>query len=259
MRLRLATLLPLATLLSLAPFTADAADPSALWKIVSGKCVPHEQTERDPSPCSEVDLSDGVNKGFVVLKDLNGVAQFLLIPTARISGIEDPEILDPDATNYWDKAWRARYFVEERVHTSLPRDAVALAINSSVGRSQDQLHIHIDCVRPDVRQAILANASKIGPQWTDIDSEIGGHKYRAMRLEGADLGARNPFMLLADGDPAARADMSSETLAVIGAVFADGQPGFYLLSGRANILRMDFASSETLLDHDCAILKAPAQ
>src|ERR1700723_3475452 len=91
----------------------------------------------------------GVDKGFVVLKDITGIAQFLLIPTARISGIEDPEILDPQATNYWDAAWRARYFVDERLPTSLPRDAVSLAINSSVGRTQDQLHIHIDCIRPD--------------------------------------------------------------------------------------------------------------
>ena len=57
------------------------------------------------------------NKGFVVLKDIRGVAQFLLIPTARIGGIEDPAILAPDATNYWDAAWRARDFVDGRLHT----------------------------------------------------------------------------------------------------------------------------------------------
>ena len=96
-------------MMALAPGAVQAADPSALWNIVNGKCVPHEQTQRDPSPCSEVDLAHGVDKGFVVLKDINGVAQFLLIPTARISGIDDPAILDPDATNYWDAAWRARY------------------------------------------------------------------------------------------------------------------------------------------------------
>ena len=37
------------TLAVFAPCAANAADPSALWKIVSGKCVPHEQVERDPS------------------------------------------------------------------------------------------------------------------------------------------------------------------------------------------------------------------
>jgi CDP-diacylglycerol pyrophosphatase len=79
--------------LLLVPAGARAADPSALWKIVNGKCVPHEQAADDPSPCAAVDVAGGVDKGFAVLKDMNGVAQFLLIPTARIGGIEDPAIL----------------------------------------------------------------------------------------------------------------------------------------------------------------------
>ena len=81
--------------LLLAPVSGRAADPSALWKIVNGQCVPHEETEHSPSPCAKVDIADGVEKGFVVLKDRNGIAQFLLIPTARISGIDDPAILAP--------------------------------------------------------------------------------------------------------------------------------------------------------------------
>ena len=58
------------------------------------------------------------------------------------------------------------------------------------------------------------------------------------------------------GITAARADMGRETLAVIGATFADGRPGFYLLSDRADALSMNQGSSETLLDHDCAVLKS---
>jgi CDP-diacylglycerol pyrophosphatase len=48
--------------------------------------------------------------------------------------------------------------------------------------------------------------------------------------------------------------MGRETLTVVGAVFPDGKPGFYLLADRASIANMDSASSETLLDHDCAVL-----
>ena len=79
-----------------------------------------------------------------------------------------------------------------------------------------------------------------------------------MRLPGDDLGQRNPFKLLAETDPTAGVDMGSETLAVIGAVFEDGKPGFVLLSSRAGSSQMDVASSESLLDHDCAILKPAA-
>lgn len=242
-----------AIILALAFAPAHAADPSALWKIVNGQCVPHEQTDRDPSPCSEVDLANGVDKGFAVLKDINGIAQFLLIPTARISGMEDPDILDPDATNYWDAAWRARYFVEERAHTSLPRDAVALAINSAVGRTQNQLHIHIDCIRPDVRQAIAANLNTIETVWTPFPVPLAGHTYRSIRLNHETLDTVNPFRLLADSDPKAAADMGDYTLVLVGETFADGTIGFVLLSDHADLADGDRASGEQLLDHACAV------
>jgi CDP-diacylglycerol pyrophosphatase len=233
---------------------AQAADPSALWKIVNGQCVPHEQSERDPSPCSSVDLAQGVDKGFVVLKDLVGVAQFLLIPTARIGGIEDPAILAPDATNYWDAAWQARYFVDERLHTSLPRDAVALAINSAVGRTQDQLHIHIDCIRPDVREALAENLDKVGAVWTPFPVLLAGHTYRALRINQETLDGVNPFRLLADAP--SEGDMGTHTLVLVGATFPDdgspgGSPGFVLLDDHAG--GGDYASGEQLQDHSCAV------
>jgi CDP-diacylglycerol pyrophosphatase len=239
--------------LACAPAGAHAADPSALWKILNGKCVPHEQAQRDPSPCASVDLAEGVEKGFVVLKDINGVAQFLVMPTARISGIEDPAILDPHATNYWDAAWRARYFVEERVKTSLPRDAIALAINSSVGRSQDQLHIHVDCIRPDVRETLAANLDKIGGAWTPFPVPLAGHSYQAIRIDHETLDGINPFRVLVDGDPSTGGDISMHTLVLVGETFADGSKGFVLLDDHANLAAADHASGEELQDHTCAV------
>ncbi len=237
--------------LLLAPVSAQAADPSALWKIVNGKCVPHEQAERDPSPCSDVDIATGVDAGFAVLKDINGVAQFLLIPTARVSGIEDPTILQDSQTNYWSAAWKARYFVEERLHTSLPRDAIVLAINSSAGRSQDQLHIHIDCVRADVRGALAANLDKVGPHWAPFPVPLSGHSYRAIRVDQETLDGVNPFRVLADADP--NADMGQHTLVAVGETFADGSNGFVLLDDHADLAAGDRASGEELQDHSCAI------
>ena len=64
-----------------------AADPDALWKIVNGQCVPDQQDHDNPKPCAMVALQDGIERGYAVLKDLNGATQFLVIPTARISGI----------------------------------------------------------------------------------------------------------------------------------------------------------------------------
>src|SRR5215510_13677139 len=90
--------------------TARAADPNALWNIVHGKCVPHMTAGQGPAPCALVDLAGG----YAVLKDIRGATQFLLIPTARVTGIESPEILVADSPNYWRAAWEARRFVDEK-------------------------------------------------------------------------------------------------------------------------------------------------
>src|SRR5260221_10222820 len=91
---------------------ADAAQKNlsrdALWEVVHNICVPGQLQRHDPKPCLQVDLKDGIEKGFAILKDPRGLAQFLLIPTARISGIESPVILGPGATNYFASAWEAR-------------------------------------------------------------------------------------------------------------------------------------------------------
>ena len=237
--------------LTLTPVIARAADPSALWKIVNGECVPHQETERNPAPCAAVNLEDGGKKGYGVLKDINGVAQFLLIPTSRVGGIEDPAILAPDATNYWDAAWRARSFVDQRLHTSLPRDAVALAINSLIARTQNQLHIHIDCVRPDVRATLAANLDKIAGAWTPFPVPLVGHTYRSLRIDRPNLDGLDPFRLLADDLPHAQNEMGMHTLVLVGANFASGD-GFVLLDDRIDLAAGDRASGEQLQDHTCA-------
>ncbi|MDQ2765132.1 MAG: CDP-diacylglycerol diphosphatase, partial [Pseudomonadota bacterium] len=235
--------------LLLAQVGARAANRSALWKIVHGECVPHEQAVHDPSPCSSVDLARGVARGFAVLKDIKGVAQFLLIPTARIGGIEDPAILAPDATNYWDAAWQARYFVDERVHNALPRDAIAFVVNSSLARSQDQLHIHIDCILPDVRAALAVNLDKVEAVWTPFPIPLAGHRYRSIRINQERLDEVNPFRVLADSDPLAGGDMGMHTLVLVGETFANGSTGFVLLDDHINLATGDDASGEQLQDH----------
>jgi CDP-diacylglycerol pyrophosphatase len=178
-----------------------------------------------------------------------------VIPSTRVTGIESPALLDPAAPNYWADAWQARHDVEQFAHREIPREDLALAVNSVYGRSQDQLHIHVDCIRADVRDALDTVMDRIGPKWATLDISLAGHRYRAMRIAGEDLGDANPFKLLADGDAMARADMGVETLVVAGAVFADGSPGFILLSDRADPSTHDPASGESLMDHGCQVLR----
>src|SRR5215469_16466042 len=115
-----------------------------LWGIISTQCLPDERDHHDPTPCAKVSLDGGQAHGFVLLKDRDGVAQYLLMPSARITGIEDPAILEPDAANYFEKAWEARQVVADKLGRRMDRTGLSVVVNSVYGRSQDQLHLHID-------------------------------------------------------------------------------------------------------------------
>ena len=235
-------------------FLGAATDPDILWKIVHGKCVVDETKFGHAAPCAVVDLP----KGYAILKDIVGETQYLLIPTTRISGIESPAVLAPDAPNYFAEAWSQTSLVEERLGKNLPRQDLSLAINAISGRTQDQLHIHIDCIRADVRDALARHAAAIAPSWGPFPEALAGKPYRAMRIDGETLGQSNPFTLLADGEPGAHADMGAHTLVLAGATFADGKPGFILLDGLADLAKGSVGNGEALQDHACLVGHGPA-
>ncbi len=229
---------------------AHAADPLALWNITNGKCVPHMRESNDPAPCSIVDLA----AGYVVLKDLIGASQFLLIPTIRISGIESPELLVPGGPNYWDSAWRARALTEQRIGKALPRETLSLAVNSQYARTQNQLHIHIDCVQADVRDALAANQDTIGEAWTAFPVRLAGQSWRAYRVNGQNPGNVNPFRLLASS-PDTAAEMGKHTLVMVGMTWRDNVAGFAVLDSVVDMVAGKRRSGEDLQDHDCTLAR----
>ena len=231
---------------------AHAANPNALWNIVHGRCVPNEEQHQNPTPCALVDLAGGVARGYVVLKDLVGATQYLVLPTARITGIESPSLLAPNAPDYIQDAWAARRFTMARAPTPLTREDIALAVNSEFGRTQNQLHIHVDCIRIDVRDALVKHQGEIGESWKPFPIPLVGQTYIARRLDQPDLTGVNVFALLAQSSPEAAAHMGSYTLVVAGASF-NGKPGFVLLADRADPALGNFASGEWLQDHACAL------
>ena len=216
------------------PGTGPAhADRDALWSIVDSQCVRDTVDNGDPAPCAEVDLSAGVQQGYAVLKDDHGAHQYLLMPTARITGLEDPALRNPLAPNYFAEAWRARHFTEAAAGGALPPDAIGLAVNSAAARSQDQLHIHIDCVRADVRQTLAASA--IDDAWSPVT--LAGKTYQARAIPNLD--AVNPIALSADWD------LAHTTLVVVGA--AGEQAGVVVL--RRFIAEGEVSGGEELQDH----------
>jgi CDP-diacylglycerol pyrophosphatase len=138
----------------------------------------------------------------------------------------------------------------------VPRDWVSLAINSAVARTQDQLHIHIDCVRADVRAAVITHLAEIGSSWAPFPVPLAGNSYSAIEVAGENLDNVNPFRLLADGLPNARDAMGRQTLVVLGTVGASGQPGFVFLADQVYPEAGDVGAGEDLQDHtSCPVSK----
>jgi CDP-diacylglycerol pyrophosphatase len=243
----------LAILLLLLSGGTLSADPNALWRKVQNECVPNQQINRNPAPCKEVNLAEGVERGFVVFKDEDARKphSYMLIPTRRITGIEDRELFEPKAQNYFEAAWGVRSFVEESVGARLTRDTLGLAVNSLYDRSQNQLHIHIDCVRPEIRSILREKEETLTAVWSNLYLPPPDHPYEVMKIEREELDGANPFKLLAEGIPDAKEHLGLETLVLIGAELKNGKPGFYLLSSRhTDEFR---AHGEDLLDPRCKL------
>ncbi|MGH6848309.1 MAG: CDP-diacylglycerol diphosphatase [Methylocella sp.] len=233
------------------PYFASAADRGELWAVVHDVCLPAYQTFGVAFPCAEVNIAIGLDRGFVVLQTPSSATHVIVVPTTRISGIESPALLRKNAPNYWEAAWAARRFVEEGAGRQLPRDKIIMAINSVASRSQDQLHIHVACVAPAVADFLSRHQAEIHGAWSSLSSRLRGHRIAAMKIETNSL-AQDPFKLLARGLPSGKFSMGSQTLAVIGATFADGRTGFYLLTNDSRASPRDVVGAEALLDDKCA-------
>ena len=230
---------------------AGQADPDVLWKVIHGQCAPHQAASLNPAPCAFVEQPSGRGLGYAVLKDRDGATQYLLIPTDKVTGIEDAALRRAGSETYLERAWAFRTLLFTRLGHALPDTDVSLAINSQYGRSQNQLHIHIDCIRADVRDALKRQQPAIGGAWAPLSEPLAGHAYLAMAMPATDLLSVNLFRKLARSVPAGT--MGHETLVVAGATLASGRPGFDVLVDRADLPNGDHASGEELQDHDCAM------
>jgi CDP-diacylglycerol pyrophosphatase len=217
---------------------------NALWTIVSGSCVPHAAAG-NPAPCLAVDSRTGT----ALLKDEKGRTQVLLIPTTKVTGIEDPQVLTRTGDPYFATAWSAGTLqVDALVGKTVPRQDLSLAINSPFARSQDQLHIHVDCISLAARAQLVQFAGTIGTNWAPLPVPLNGEPYWAIRAPSLDA-PHDPFQLVAEGLlPKIGGSMDRMTIVVVGS-----QPGFIVLAGQADRARGDFGNGEALQDHDCAL------
>lgn len=227
-------------------FWPHSSNPNALWNIISQKCLPNQQSNGKPAPCAQVDEQ----QGFVVLKDMNGPLQYLLMPTARITGMESPALLEPTTPNFFSQAWAARHYMAEKYGKPIDDSNVSLAINSQYGRSQNQLHIHISCLLPEVKNRLIKDGAAMGYDWQEMPDKLLGHTYLARKVTPAELNQRGAFRILAEGVPEADKKMGHFGMAMVSLQGGD----FLLLASERDLLKLNNASTEEIQDHDCKVL-----
>jgi CDP-diacylglycerol pyrophosphatase len=223
-------------------------NPDALWVVVQHCVAAKHNGHTLRAGCLSVDLKDG----FAILPGIIGRWHYLGVPTVRVTGIEDPKVLAPDAPDYWALAWAAaERYLPSRITKN--RTHIALAVNSVASRSQDQLHIHIACLKAGVRRELAANADAFGPKWSEPIFAFHAQMYRVMRVQSSTFDDINPFKLLLEV-PDAAGDLGAHTLVVTGAIWDGGKKrGFYILDDRGSDDpdALDRGHGEDLLDEDC--------
>ena len=218
-----------------------------LWRLVHDACMGDQRVLGRPAPCLRIDAQ----QGYALVPGFRHADELLLVPTTRITGIEDPALLAPGAANYWADAWDMRTMLLSGAR-AIPRDWIGLAVNSAQARTQDQLHIHIDCVRAPVH-AMLAAATPVPGRWQRVEA-LPGRSYLATFIPEERLRAVSLFRLIAANIGGDAQTMGNETLVVIGASDPSGASGFNVLRQAYSPSEGNMGHGEELLDHQCASL-----
>jgi CDP-diacylglycerol pyrophosphatase len=217
---------------------ARASDRGDLWRVVHDLCAPMQKFVGLPAPCLKVDRE----RGFAVLRAPHDATRILVAPTRKIEGVESPLLLRPDAPKIWSYAWDNRGKVAAAASRPLSWADIGMAVNSSGARSQDQLHIHVDCVDARLQRALRAHPPR-SDGWSALDLPLA-NRYRAKRIGPKDL-ERNIFKMVADEIPGAKGRMGEQSLAVVGYEAPSGEQGFVVLAAGGD------SHAENLLDHQC--------
>jgi CDP-diacylglycerol pyrophosphatase len=216
--------------------------------------------------------------GYGVLKDRSPDKPFeyLVIPTAPVCGIEDPVLQEGRGPGYLKGAWQARgllrvphdtrpaqmvgvtidtlehvkAMLRERLGADIPDDAIGLAVNGRTARAQDQLHIHIGCLKASVRDALRRHPP--GAAWGRVPEPLNGHAFFARSVSAAAWPGVNPFREL-------RALVGSDSAMNGAGLVVAGAPsgGFYVLASQAAVeaagVDRGTGFGEGLLDHSCGV------
>ena len=247
---RFRRLVTAALLMGVSAGAAQAGDRNRLWPVVR-TCVSAYRLFGVSFPCLAVDLpGNDLEKGYAVLRPLKS-EDLILSPTRKTVGVEDPFLQTPEAPNYFAAAWRARSFLKGPDGNPPERDTVALIVNSRRARSQDHLHIHIGCLRPEARRIVGEAAERLPlHKWLPVGSIVQGQNWFGVRIRDADLAQVSPFWVATRGFEEAAANPGNLMLMVVGAR-VDGEDDFLILAFFERAGDRYHPGGEGLLDRRC--------
>lgn len=215
--------------------TALPSPPDTLWTLA--ECCA-KSLSSNPS-CLVYDKKDE----YVIIKDNNPKkpVAYLLMPSIKVTGIEDPQVSKAPVVDFWQYAWH-----QSQAYPKQPAARTALAINSVHGRDQNQLHIHISCVLPEVKKVLDGATIGVFPA-KPVALQMPPHNntYEVVKVTGLG-GKQSPFLVIQE-DPRVKAHMGSQSIAVVGSAHANE---YFVLNTYYH--GSNPGTAEELLDQTCA-------
>ncbi|MBO0885145.1 MAG: CDP-diacylglycerol diphosphatase, partial [Mycobacterium sp.] len=218
----------------------------ALWKIFHDRCQAGYQRTGAYAPCALVDEASGT----ALYKDDYDPYQFLLLPLARVTGIEDPALQESTGPNYLYEAWAARFLVTSRLNNSLPESDVVLTVNPKSMRTQDQLHIHISCASAATSAALKNVDASEYARWNRLPVDLSGHPYEALAVSRQEFKSKNLFQ-----DVYMKVTADHMSIDDTGVALANVAPDQFLLLV-AEGTEDEAVAAADIQDNGCSIAKA---
>lgn len=200
-------------------------------------------------PCLRVGAKGREATPSVVLRVPGSRTHLLVMPAEAIPGLEDPRLQNAPYGSLWAEALATRPLVSEGAGFAVPDASIGLAINADRVRSQDQLHIHVECIRPRYLQSIRAQAAGLGRDGSTKSLIVAGEQFVARRIGREDVERGNLFALLASESPAGTGLSGVGALLVSNEASPQGsaaEDGMLLLAAPRQERTV-----EKLLDHGC--------
>ena len=172
--------------------TVFAAERGLLSSVVQ-VCVTNYQLTGASFPCLEVNTAQGASRGFVTIRAPLARTHIIVCRRQKSKELKTRRFSHPTpritfrcvgSTKICDRGGAAsdqggRYRAGDKF---------------AAGRSQDQLHIHVDCLRRRYAQLLrLHNSALRSDRWSRLPFAFRGRYYWALLLNSADLSQTNVF------------------------------------------------------------------